>query len=138
MSFSDEQTVRIEACRWRWLESTSRKARLGLLIRVPYTLGALNLRRRYVVALAILITTFVALYTPLESMGHCDYGGCPYAAHSSTTSGVVAVCLAAVLSASSVAVFAIPTLYRRRVDTTDLRPTQLYLSPDPHPPRLTF
>lgn len=105
-------------------------------------MGALTLRRTYLVAFAVLVTVFVAFYPYLGAMGHCgDHGEeCPYAAQSShtTSAGFMATCLSAALAVSSVAVLALSILYRRRVIGNDTRPVGVFLSLDPPPPRLSL
>jgi hypothetical protein len=96
-----------------------------------------TLRNRYLFALAVLVAAFVALYPYLGNMGMCDSGECPYAAHSSShtsSSSLALVCVSAVLSAfPAMLVFAL--LRGRCLPAADSRPMQLYLSPDPPPPR---
>ncbi len=105
-------------------------------------MGALTLRRTYLVAFAVLVTVFVALYPYLGPMGDCGDQGeeCPYAMQSShtTSAGFMATCLSAVLAISSVAVLALGTLYRRCVISNDVRPMGVFLSLDPPPPRLSL
>ena len=97
----------------------------------------MTLRQRYLLALAVLVATFVALYPYLGNMGMCDSGECPYAAQSSShasTAGLASVCASAVLSAFP-AVLAFALLRGRCLPAADSRPVQLYLSPDPPLPR---
>ena len=97
----------------------------------------MTLRRTCLFALAVLVATFVALYPYLGNMGMCDSGECPYAAQSSShtsSTGLASVCASAVLSAFP-AVLALALLRGRRSPVAFSRPTQLYLSPDPPPPR---
>jgi hypothetical protein len=95
-----------------------------------------TLRHTYLFALAVLVAAFVALYPYFGAMDMCDSGECPYAMQSSHTasSGFVSACVSAVLSTlPALLTFA---LFRgRRLPALDERPTQLYLSPDPPPPR---
>jgi hypothetical protein len=96
-----------------------------------------TLRHTHLFALAVLVAAFVALYPYLGNMEMCDFGECPYAAQSSShtsSAGLLSVCLSAVLSAFP-AVLAFALLWGRRLPAADLRPTELYLSPDPPPPR---
>lgn len=106
-------------------------------------MGALALRRTYLVAFAVLVTVFVALYPYLGPMGECGDQGeeCPYAAVQSshtTSAGFAATCLSAVLTVSSVAVLALGTFYRRCAISNDARPVGVFLSLDPPPPRLSL
>ena len=98
----------------------------------------MTLRNRYLLALAVLVATFVALYPSLGNMGMCDSAECPYAAqsssHTSSSASPVSVCVSAVLAAFP-AVFAFALIRGRRLAAADLRPVQLYLSLDPPPPR---
>jgi hypothetical protein len=96
-----------------------------------------TLRHTYLFALAVLVATFVALYPYLGNMGKCDSGECPYAVQSSShasSAGLASVCASAVLSAVP-AVLAFALLRGRHLPVAFSRPTQLYLSPDPPPPR---
>lgn len=99
-----------------------------------------HVRRTYLVALAVLVATFVALYPYLEGMDACMVGECPYAAQSSHggSTGFMATCLSFALAASSAVVLALATSRGRRVIPVGLRPAQTYLSPDPPPPQLRF
>jgi hypothetical protein len=101
-----------------------------------YNVG-MTLRHTYLFVLAVLVAAFVALYPLLGNMEMCDFGECPYAAQSSSptsSAGPTSVCVSAVLSAVP-AVLAFALFRGRRLPAADLRPTELYLSPDPPPPR---
>ena len=102
-------------------------------------MGALTLHRTHLVAFAVLVTIFVALYPYLGPMDHCgDHGQeCPYAAQSSHTTSAV-ICLSAVLAASPVALLALAALRGRRVTDNDTRPADIFLSLDTPPPRLSL
>jgi hypothetical protein len=96
-----------------------------------------TLRNRYIFALAVLVAAFVALYPYLGNMEMCDLGECPYAAQSSSHTAPTtptSVCVSVVLSAFP-AMLAFALLRRRHLPASDSRPTELYLSPDPPPPR---
>jgi len=97
----------------------------------------LSVRPICLAALAILVAAFVALYPYLEGMDRCMVGECPYAMQSShgASIGSVAACVSAVLAASVVLFFAM--LRGRRIFAAYSRPMELYLSPDPPPPRLS-
>jgi hypothetical protein len=102
-----------------------------------YNALTVDLHRTTVVILAVLVAAFVALYPYLGAMEMCDSGECPYAAqssHTTTSSGLASACLIAVLSAFP-AVLAFALFRGRLLPAADKRPTQLYLSPDPPPPR---
>ncbi len=97
----------------------------------------MTLRHTYLFALAVLVAAFVALYPYLGNMGMCDSGECPYAAHSSShtsSAGLASVCVSAVLSAVP-AMLSFALFRGRRLPAAYSRPTELYLSPDPPPPR---
>ncbi len=102
-----------------------------------YNRASMTRRQTYLFALAILVASFVVLYPSLGAMEMCDSGECPYAAQSSShtsSAGLPSVCVSAVLSALP-AVLAFALLRGRRLAAGDSRPVQLYLSPDPPPPR---
>lgn len=122
------------------LQASVNKASICGTLHVPqerYNNGAMVLSRTHLTVLAVLVTVFVALYPYLGTMEMCDAGECPYAAQSSShtsSAGLASVCVSAVLSAfPAMLAFA---LLRGRCLTADLSlPMQLYLSPDPPPPR---
>jgi hypothetical protein len=101
-----------------------------------YNAPTVDLQRTTVVILAVLVAAFVALYPYLGAMEMCDVGECPYAAQSShtTSAGLASVCVSAVLSVFP-ALLAFALFRGRRLSAAGKRPTQLYLSPDPPPPR---
>ncbi len=105
-------------------------------------MGTLTLRRTYLVAFAVLVAVFVALYPYLSAMNHCgDHGEeCPYAMQSSHTTsvGFTTMCVSAVLAASSVAVLALAAFRGRRLTDISMRPADIFLSLDPPPPRLSL
>jgi acyl CoA:acetate/3-ketoacid CoA transferase beta subunit len=96
-----------------------------------------TLRQTYLFGLAVLVAAFVALYPFLSNMGMCDSGECPYATQSSShtsSAALPSVCVSAVLTAfPAMLVFAL--LRGHRLAAAHWRPMQLYLSPDPPPPR---
>ncbi len=97
----------------------------------------MTLRHTYLFALAVLVAAFVALYPYLGNMGMCDSGEFPYAAQSSShtsSAGLASVCASAVLSAFP-AMLAFALFWGRCLPAAGSRRTQLYLSPDPPPPR---
>jgi hypothetical protein len=98
---------------------------------------ALTLRSTYLFALAVLVAAFVALYPYLGAMEMCDSAECPMAVHSASI-GFSITCLIAVVAASSAPLLAFAASRGRCVVTSDTRPTEFYLSPDPPPPRLSI
>lgn len=83
--------------------------------------------------LAALVLAFAALYPSLSATGSCGDPGCPHFSH-----GPVPVELpSGTLVASLVALPAVANAQRigRRL-TPDRKPSEVYLSPDPEPPRL--
>jgi hypothetical protein len=104
-----------------------------------YNAPTLNLRRAHLIALAVLVAAFVALYPYLGATEMCGPGECPYATHSSQMAfaGLSALCFGAVLSAIP-AVLASAAFRGRCSIAADPQPTQLYPSPDPPPPRSLF
>jgi hypothetical protein len=90
------------------------------------------LRRAQVALLAALVAAFVGLYPLLD----CDLDGCPEASQTSHAIpvGSSTACIVAVLVASFTAPAVAPLLGGRRANN-QRRPTDVYLSPDPHPPR---
>ena len=95
---------------------------------------ALTLRSTYLFALVVLVAAFVALYPYLGAMEMCDSGECPMAVHSASI-GFSTTCLVAVVVASSATVLGFAAARGRRVATSDTRPMEFYLSPDPPPPQ---
>jgi hypothetical protein len=99
--------------------------------------GAMTPRHTYLFAVAVVVTAFVALYPYLGNMGMCDSGECPYATQSSSqtsSAGLASVCVSAVLTAFP-AMLAFALLRGHRLAAAHWRPMQLYLAPDPPPPR---
>lgn len=97
------------------------------------------MRRTYLVTLALLVAAFVAFYPYLSGMGPCYGGECPYATHSSSegsNTGFATACVGAGVVASSVAVLAFAVRRGYLATTDDPRPTEIYFSLDPPPPRL--
>ncbi len=108
-----------------------------MYLTLVYNVPTLNLRRTYLVALAVLVTVFVAFYPYLGAMEMCDLEECPYAVQASShtsSAGLASVCISAVLSAVP-AVLALALFRQRGLLALEARPGQLYLSPDPPPPR---
>ena len=98
----------------------------------------LSVRHTFLVLLAVLVAAFVAFYPYLAGMEMCGVGECPYVARSyHEGSAGPAPCVSAVLAASSAAVLAFVAFRRHRVGTDASRPTEVYLSLDPPPPRLS-
>ena len=97
------------------------------------------MRPTCLVALALLVAAFVAFYPYLSGMGPCYGGECPYATHSSSegsNTGFATACVGAGLVASSVAVLAFAVRRGCLATTDDPRPTEVYFSLEPPPPRL--
>jgi hypothetical protein len=91
------------------------------------------LRRTLLIALAVLVAAFVALYPYLGSMEMCDSGECPYVAHSAS-GGFSTACMAVAVLAV-VAVLRVAAAFRSSGAAAELRPLQIHSSPDPPPPR---
>jgi cytochrome bd-type quinol oxidase subunit 2 len=83
--------------------------------------------------LAVIVAVFVALYPYLDSMGMCHSGECPQVVHSASSGFSTACLLAAVLVI--VPVLRAVTAFGWRSATSELRPIQVFSSPDPPPPR---
>ena len=98
-----------------------------------YNLATLNTRRTTLMVLALLVTAFVALYPYLGSMGMCDSGECPQIVHSASQGFSTACLIAAVLVV--VPVLRAVSALGWRSATSELRPIQVFSSPDPPPPR---
>lgn len=120
--------------------SGSRQGELAALPGKLYTPAAMTSRRTCLIALAILVAVFVALYPSLGAMNYCDHGECPYVAQSSSTASasLMAACVSAVLAMSSAVVLALAAFHGRRIALTQPRPENIFISPDPYPPRLSF
>jgi hypothetical protein len=99
-----------------------------------YNLVVVNPRRTTLVVLAVLVAAFVALYPYLGSMGMCDSGECPQMVHSAS-GGVSTACLIAA-ALVVVPVLRTVTAFGWRGATSELRPMQVFSSPDPPPPRI--
>jgi hypothetical protein len=88
--------------------------------------------RRPVLALALMVLLFAALYPYLEATGSCGDTGCPEFshAHAPAPSEPPPGALVAVLAA-------VPALAGgvRFRPASDRRPAEVYLCPDPEPPR---
>ncbi len=97
------------------------------------------MRGTYLTALAVIVAAFVALYPYLTGMGSCGTGECLYAVQSSHggSVGFTAACLTATLASPLVAAFASFAFRGRNITPVEAQPSQLYLSPDPPPPRLS-
>jgi hypothetical protein len=93
------------------------------------------LRRIPLLALAVLLAAFVALYPYLGSMGMCDSGECPYVAHSASGGLSTACMVVAVLAV--VPALRVAAGSRSYGTAAKLRPLQVNSSPDPPPPRPT-
>jgi len=98
-----------------------------------YNLATLNARRTILILLAFLVAAFVALYPYLGAMGMCDSGECPQIVHSASQGFSTACLIAAVLVV--VPVLRVVAASGWRSATSELRPIQVFSSPDPPPPR---
>ncbi len=106
----------------------------GDLGRERYTLVVLTVRRTYLLALALLVAAFVALYPYLDSMEMCDSGECPMATHSAAGFSAVGCLIVAVVASAPTMVRALSAL-RMSGAASEQRPLQVFSSPDPPPPR---
>ena len=91
------------------------------------------MRSAHVIALAVLMALFLALYPAGGITEACGHGANPHDAQSSSADG--ATCAGDVLGISPVVVLAFFVAYGLRLATADRRPAQFYLPPDPPPPR---
>jgi hypothetical protein len=93
-------------------------------------------RAQLVTMLVILVVAFASFHPYFDAAGLCGLSGCPdvsqssHAAHASFST----TCLIAVLAASPVAL-AFTLFFGRRRAAYHSEPTEMYLSPDPPPPR---
>jgi hypothetical protein len=110
--------------------------RYSPLGRERYNVKVLTVSRTYLLALAVLVAAFVALYPYLESMEMCDSGECPMAAHSSASVGFSAAgCLVVAVLASVPTMVRALSALRMSGAASEQRPLQVFSSPDPPPPR---
>jgi hypothetical protein len=95
------------------------------------------LGRAHLIALVVLVATFVALHPYLDEAGLCGLGGCPEASQFSHAAhaGLSTACLVAVVVASGARPRA--SFFGRRRAADPLRPTEAYLPPDTPPPRVS-
>lgn len=84
-------------------------------------------------ALAALVLAFVAFYPYLEATDSCGEPGCPEFSRASLSVELPAGAFATVFGTVLVA----PALagYARRRPVSDRKPADLYLPPEPEPPR---
>lgn len=96
----------------------------------------LNRHRMLLPALVILVAAFSIFYPYLSVTGSCGEAGCPELAqaHASASVALPATGFAVVVAALAVALAL--TALGRSLLTSDRRPEEVYLSPDPRPPRL--
>ena len=94
----------------------------------------MNLQRAHLILLAGLVVAFVALYPYLDFMGMCHSGECPQVVHSASGGFSTACMVVAVLAV--VPVLRTIGVFRSRGAAFELRPAQVFSSPDPPPPRL--
>jgi hypothetical protein len=95
----------------------------------------MTLPRAYLLALAMLVTAFVALYPYLDSMEMCDSGECPMAAHSASAGFSAVGCLIVAVVASAPTMLRALSALRMSGAASEQRPLQVFSSPDPPPPR---
>jgi hypothetical protein len=95
--------------------------------------AAVALSRTYLIVLATLVAAFVALYPNLGAMEMCDSGECPQIVQSASGGFSTACLIAAVLVVVPLLRAAIAFGWRSA--TSELRPIQVFSSPDPPPPR---
>jgi hypothetical protein len=88
--------------------------------------------RRLMLALALVVLAFASLYPYMDATGSCGDPGCPEFSHSHSaapaelpTGALVAVLAAVPALAGSV----------RLRPASDRKPAEIYLAPDPEPPR---
>jgi cytochrome bd-type quinol oxidase subunit 2 len=119
-----------------WFSGAASQHLRTVLGRNLYNAPTLNLRRAHLIMLAVLVAAFVALYPYLGSMGMCDSGECPQIVHSAS-SGFSTACLSAVVLVVVPMLLAV-TAFGWRSTTSEVRPIEVFSSPDPPPPRPTF
>jgi hypothetical protein len=100
-----------------------------------YNVVALTLRSTYLFVLAVLVAAFVALYPYLGTMEMCNSGECPQIVHSAS-GGVSTVCLVAAALVVGPVLRAMAG-FGSRGAASELRPVQVFSSPDPPPPQLS-
>jgi hypothetical protein len=93
---------------------------------------SLHLGYARLLALAALVLTFAVFYPYLDATGSCGEPGCPHFAHAPASAELPAGVLVAAL------VVVPPALAGRvlRCFASDRKPAEIYLSPEPDPPRL--
>lgn len=84
-------------------------------------------------ALAALVLVFAAFYPYLDATGSCGEPGCPEFSHASLSVELPTGAFAALFGTVLVA----PVLagHARRRPASDRKPADLYLPPEPEPPR---
>ncbi|MGB3633918.1 MAG: hypothetical protein WA982_07750 [Rubrobacteraceae bacterium] len=89
------------------------------------------------ILVAVLVALFGALHPALDAAGLCGSGKCPDMVESAPGghTGFSLSCIAFVISASGVAMFALASISLRRRLSDPSKPHELYLSPEPPPPR---
>lgn len=92
-----------------------------------------HLRHARPLALAALMLAFAVFYPYLDAAGSCGDPGCPHFAHAPASAELPA----GVLIAAFAVLAAAPALgwRARRRFPSDRKPVEIYLSPEPHPPR---
>lgn len=94
----------------------------------------------FLVLVTIIVALFGALHPVLNAAGLCGSGGCPETVEHSpgVHTGFSLVCIAAMIPASGVAMFAFVSFLLGRRSAEYFRPHELYLSPDTPPPRISL
>jgi hypothetical protein len=111
---------------------------MGVLLRPASVVGYFSPRMRLGLCLGLvaLVLVFAGLLPYLNGSGSCGDRGCPQL--SAGQPHVHAEPLSGVLLAGAIVAVAAPPIVGalRRPSSSERRPAQLYLSPDPEPPRL--
>jgi hypothetical protein len=103
-----------------------------------YNAAVLTVRFTVLLALAILMVAFLTSYPYLGSVGMCDSGECPTVVNSNSGGSSINCCpVVASIAALSVA-GVVAVVGRLRGTVTIQSPSQLYLSPEHPPPRLSL
>lgn len=95
---------------------------------------SLHLRYARLLALATLVIAFAAFYPYLNAIGSCGDPGCPHFSQGHASPSVELPAGTLVMGAALTAP-ALAGCLRRRL-TSEWRPEEIYLSPEPEPPRL--
>jgi hypothetical protein len=88
----------------------------------------LTLRPTYSIVVVVLVTAFVALHPYLGPLEFCGPGGCPHTVEAHGASHIDPV--------GGAAVMVMPIAALAFHPSSDRRPEEAYLSPEPPPPQL--